>query len=64
MHFEDKSDKVSAQLSIVVAKIARFDWPIDWPELFPTLLAVIHQGSDLAIARGVYTLHKVKCIHS
>jgi hypothetical protein len=41
-HVEEPERKVAVQLAVVVADIARRDWPGDWEPLFPSLLATIH----------------------
>lgn len=42
----EESKKVVLQLSIIIAKIARNDWPDNWVELFPTLFSIIQTKVD------------------
>ena len=38
---------IAKQLSVIVAKIARSDWPDEWPNLFPQLLSAVQEGTGL-----------------
>lgn len=58
-HNEEPVRKLAVQLSVVVADIARRDWPGNWDNLFNSLMNDITTGSDIVISRGVYTLHRV-----
>ena len=46
--FHDDDRKVAAQLSTLIAKVARSDWPRDWNDLFPRLFKDISEGSSEA----------------
>ena len=39
-HFDEQEWLVAVQLAVLVAKVARHDWP-PWPELFPAILQVV-----------------------
>jgi hypothetical protein len=56
---EESDQRVAVQLAVVVSDIARRDWPGSWDQLFNSLMATLHTGTDLAISRAVYTLHRV-----
>ncbi|KAF1349147.1 armadillo-type protein [Delphinella strobiligena] len=43
---EGQERKIKSAASSVVSKIATVDWPDQWPELLPTVLHVINNGSD------------------
>ena len=47
-HVEEPERKVAVQLAVVVADIARRDWPGDWEPLFTSLLATVHSVNDYA----------------
>lgn len=49
-HMEEPDQKVAAQLAVLIADIARKDWPRAWDELFPSLMASVHhQASALPL---------------
>jgi len=41
-HMEEPEKRVAVQLAVVVADIARREWPGSWDELFPSLMATAH----------------------
>jgi len=45
-HVEEPERKVAVQLAVVVADIARRDWPGDWEPLFTSLLSTVHSVND------------------
>ncbi|KAL2621919.1 hypothetical protein R1flu_002124 [Riccia fluitans] len=49
----EEDNKVAVQLALLIAKIARFDYPRDWPELFPILLQKL-QSPDVLLTQRVY----------
>ncbi|BBN14841.1 importin-11 [Marchantia polymorpha subsp. ruderalis] len=49
----EEDNKVAVQLALLIAKIARFDYPRDWPELFPMLLQKL-QSPDVLLTQRVY----------
>jgi hypothetical protein len=57
--FDIAENRVSLQLAVLHAQMARFDFPRDWPELFPGLLAVIQSGSELQVRRAMLSLNDV-----
>lgn len=52
---EEPDDKVSIQLAVVTANIARMDWPGSWDTLFESLMTTVHSVSSLPdwVARGL-----------
>ena len=48
-HMEEPEKKVAVQLAVVVADVARREWPSTWDELFPSLMSTIHSVRALAI---------------
>lgn len=44
---------MAVQLALLISKIARVDYPRDWPELFPTLLQKL-QSPDVLTTQRVY----------
>jgi hypothetical protein len=51
------NDKIAKQLSVVVAKIARSEWPDDWPALLPRLLQAVQTSDGLPRMRALMFLH-------
>lgn len=52
-------NQIAVQLAVLVAKIARFDYPKEWPELFPTLIQGIENSDSLVQHRSLLTMHHV-----
>ncbi|GBG87101.1 hypothetical protein CBR_g44557 [Chara braunii] len=50
---KEENNQVSVQLALLVSKIARFDYPKEWPELFPSLIQKL-QSSDVLLTERVY----------
>jgi hypothetical protein len=48
---------IAKQMGVIVAKIARTDWPQDWPCLFPHLLQAVQESTGLARMRALMYLH-------
>eukprot|EP00899_Mesostigma_viride_P007297 jgi/Mesvir1/16569/Mv10108-RA.3 len=56
----EPNQQISIQLALLVARIARIDYPRDWPELFPTLLARLQAENNPGTVQQIYlTLHHV-----
>ncbi|XAR55875.1 hypothetical protein NMG60_11036107 [Bertholletia excelsa] len=51
LSLDDSQRKISTAVSMAVASIAHYDWPEDWPDLFPLLLKLI---SDQTNMNGVH----------
>ena len=50
--------KLRLQLSILIAKVARFDWDRAWPDLFETLLAALRSDSPPHCWGGALTMYR------
>jgi hypothetical protein len=57
--YEETAPLVASQFAMLVAKVARNDWPRTWQELFPSLLGIVQSGSPVQVQRVMYTLHCV-----
>ncbi|KIY92928.1 Importin-11, partial [Monoraphidium neglectum] len=51
--------KIAVQVALVVAKIARSDYPREWPTLVSDLLGRVHGGSTLTVRRVYFVMHHV-----
>jgi hypothetical protein len=49
----EENNQVAVQLALLISKIARFDYPREWQELFPTLLQKL-QSPDVLMTQRVY----------
>ncbi|EMC99470.1 hypothetical protein BAUCODRAFT_82563 [Baudoinia panamericana UAMH 10762] len=60
----ETDDRLALQNALVIAKIARFEYPHDWPELIPALTNIIRNASQIAplqLVRALLTLlHIIK----
>lgn len=52
-------NQIAVQLAVLVAKIARFDYPKEWPELFPTLIQGVESSDSVVQHRSLLTMHHV-----
>lgn len=41
-NMDENDDRVATQLALVVADVARRDWPGNWGELFNSLMETVH----------------------
>ena len=55
--FAARAPQWAKQFAVILSRIARFDWPRHWPELFPGMLAAV-QSSDPALVECV-----LGCMH-
>ncbi|KAF0690107.1 Aste57867_18501 [Aphanomyces stellatus] len=58
-HMDESNSAVATQLAVTIARIARSDFPKDWPDLFGVLRDVIQQGSLLQQTRALRVLKSV-----
>jgi hypothetical protein len=59
-YFVEPNKKISIQLAALTAKMGRYDWPAQWPDLLPTLFRMVQsQDSWLVQKRAMYTMHEV-----
>eukprot|EP00741_Cyanophora_paradoxa_P012574 tig00020614_g12150.t1 len=58
--FDEEHQQIAVQLALVVAKIARFDYPQRWGDLITNLVNVVQTaGARLQSERALLTLHHV-----
>ena len=57
-HMAEPDTRIARRLAIVLARVARTDWPRRWPELLDTLVAALRTGG-VTTDRALYTLHRV-----
>ncbi|XP_035231827.1 importin-11-like, partial [Stegodyphus dumicola] len=57
--FNEPIYQIALQFSVIISKIARFDFPKEWPELFPTLLFGVQSVEELQQLRALLTMHHV-----
>lgn len=50
---------LAVQLSLIIARIARFEWPQRWENLMPLLVQTLDNPQKLAVHRGLSILHEV-----
>ncbi|CAI5480607.1 unnamed protein product [Closterium sp. Yama58-4] len=55
----DENSQVAVQLAVLIAKIARIDYPREWSELFPTLLQKLQTQDPLLTQRTYLVLNHV-----
>lgn len=49
----EENNQIAVQLALVISKIARFDYPKEWPDLFAALVQKL-QSHDVLITQRVY----------
>lgn len=52
-------NQIALQLAVIVSKVARYDFPKDWQELFPTLISGTQSTDQLYQLRALLTTHHV-----
>ncbi|ETW01372.1 hypothetical protein H310_06922 [Aphanomyces invadans] len=58
-HMEESNTAIATQLAVTVARIARSDFPKEWPDLFSLLRDNIQQGSHVQQTRALRVLKSV-----
>ncbi|KAH7677914.1 Importin-beta N-terminal domain-containing protein [Dioscorea alata] len=53
LHLREENSQIAMQLAVLVSKIARIDYPKEWPELF-TSLAHQLQSSDILASQRIF----------
>ncbi|XP_077233045.1 ARM repeat superfamily protein isoform X2 [Tasmannia lanceolata] len=53
LHLREENYQISVQLAVLISKIARIDYPKEWPELFPTLAQQL-QSEDILTSHRVF----------
>uniref|UniRef100_A0A8D8V4U8 Importin-11 n=1 Tax=Cacopsylla melanoneura TaxID=428564 RepID=A0A8D8V4U8_9HEMI len=63
--FQEPIPQIELQVAVIISKIARFDWPNEWPQLVPTLLSAV-QDKDSRTQDGALVTwqHVVKALSS
>lgn len=56
---EEEVDAVALQLAVIIGKIARQDFPHNWPELMNSLMNLIANGSSVAKHRSLLSIHEI-----
>ncbi|KAK2656300.1 hypothetical protein Ddye_009352 [Dipteronia dyeriana] len=54
-HFREENYQIAQMLAVLVSKIARFDYPREWPELF-SVLAQQLQGADVLTSHRIFMI--------
>ncbi|XP_050205030.1 uncharacterized protein LOC126655060 isoform X2 [Mercurialis annua] len=54
-HLREENDKIAVMLSVLISKIARFDYPREWPELF-SVLAQQLQSADVLASHRIFMI--------
>ncbi|GFS79489.1 importin-11 [Nephila pilipes] len=57
--FNDPVNQIALQFSVIISKIARFDFPKEWPELFTVLLNGTQSTDEIHQLRALLTMHHV-----
>ncbi|XP_043213718.1 importin-11-like isoform X1 [Amphibalanus amphitrite] len=52
-------NQVATQVAVLIARVARFDCPREWPELLPSLVTAARADEPLPSHRALLTLHHV-----
>ncbi|GLC33673.1 hypothetical protein PLESTB_000102300 [Pleodorina starrii] len=52
-------NQIAVQVALVYAKVARFDYPAEWPGLFNDLMSNLGSGNPLTVRRVYLILHHV-----
>jgi hypothetical protein len=56
---EEQHDPIAIQIAVLIAKVARFDYPQSWPELFSSLAHSIQSPNDVTRRRAMLSLYHV-----
>lgn len=51
-HLREPDYKIAAILAVIISKIARIDYPREWPDLFPTLIQQL-QSADVLLSHQI-----------
>ncbi|KAL1492056.1 hypothetical protein ABEB36_012554 [Hypothenemus hampei] len=58
-NFTEPINQIAVQKAVIIAKVARFDCPKEWPELLPTLIQAVESSETLIQHRALLILHHV-----
>ncbi|XP_078444953.1 ARM repeat superfamily protein [Wolffia australiana] len=59
LHLREENFQIAQLLAVLVSRIARIDYPKDWPELFPTLAQQLEASDILASQRLLMVLFQI-----
>lgn len=59
VNFNEPVPQIATQIAVLISRIARYDCPREWSELFPRLLQAIESENDIVQHRALLTLHHV-----
>ncbi|XP_021855547.1 uncharacterized protein [Spinacia oleracea] len=54
-HLREENDKIALMLAVLISKIARFDYPKEWPELFSALAQQL-QSADVLSSHRIFLI--------
>uniref|UniRef100_A0A2P2M4B4 Uncharacterized protein MANES_09G106500 n=1 Tax=Rhizophora mucronata TaxID=61149 RepID=A0A2P2M4B4_RHIMU len=54
-HLREENDKIAVMLAVLISKIARFDYPKEWPELFSALAHKL-QSADVLTSHRIFLI--------
>ncbi|KAH0934032.1 hypothetical protein HID58_011149 [Brassica napus] len=57
-HLREENYKIAEMLAVLISKIARFDYPREWPDLFSVLAQQLHSADVLASHRILMILFR------
>lgn len=57
--FREPVPQIAVQIATLIARIARFDWPKEWPEIIPTLLDAVQHTTQTEQHRSLLVLQHV-----
>ncbi|XP_076251460.1 importin beta11 [Rhynchophorus ferrugineus] len=58
-NFNEPINQIAVQRAVLISKVARIDYPKEWPNLFPMLLRAIANNDAFIQQRALLTLHHV-----
>lgn len=59
LNFNEPVSQIATQIAVLISKVARYDCPREWQELFPRLLQAVETQDNLVQHRALLTLHHV-----
>ncbi|KAF2306412.1 hypothetical protein GH714_017776 [Hevea brasiliensis] len=54
-HLREENEKIAVMLAVLISKIARFDYPKEWPELFSVLARQL-QSADVLTSHRIFMI--------
>ncbi|KAK1321977.1 hypothetical protein QJS10_CPA03g01187 [Acorus calamus] len=59
LHMGEENIQIALQLAVLIAKIARIDYPKEWPDLFSVLAQILQSGDILTSHRVFMVLFRI-----